>query len=160
MDFKKRHKLPIFHSNLVTYLNSFQVQIQIIIYEKAEYNVIFSFWTGMEEASCEKAAFVSTYQENTDAFAVIQGPAARIRPTHLPEDYFSCEFMLITPDFPPSQRCSITQCRFVCNQCGWPCPVFLSLSRLWRPGEEPVGMQTILNVTLVLTRRMKNYLLA
>uniref|UniRef100_A0A4W6EU68 Ectonucleotide pyrophosphatase/phosphodiesterase 1 n=1 Tax=Lates calcarifer TaxID=8187 RepID=A0A4W6EU68_LATCA len=55
-------------------------------------NLIIISDHGMEEASCEKAAFVSTYQENTDAFAVIQGPAARIRPTHLPEDYFSFDF--------------------------------------------------------------------
>ncbi|XP_069370524.1 ectonucleotide pyrophosphatase/phosphodiesterase family member 1 [Paralichthys olivaceus] len=47
---------------------------------------------GMEEASCEKAAFVSTYQENTDSFRVIQGPAARIRPTRLPDDYFSFDY--------------------------------------------------------------------
>ncbi|XP_039981512.1 ectonucleotide pyrophosphatase/phosphodiesterase family member 1 [Xiphias gladius] len=47
---------------------------------------------GMEEASCEKAAYVSTYQENTDSFTVIQGPAARIRPTRLPEDYFSFDY--------------------------------------------------------------------
>lgn len=53
----------------------------------------FPFQTGMEEASCEKAALVSTYQENTDGFNVIQGPAARIRPARLPEDYFSCEFL-------------------------------------------------------------------
>ncbi|KAF0023677.1 hypothetical protein F2P81_024307 [Scophthalmus maximus] len=47
---------------------------------------------GMEEASCEKAALVSTYQENTDGFNVIQGPAARIRPARLPEDYFSFDY--------------------------------------------------------------------
>lgn len=38
------------------------------------------------------------------------------------------------------------------------CPCVSFLSRLWRPGEEPVGMRSIPNVTLVLTRRMKNYL--
>uniref|UniRef100_A0A3B4YV96 Ectonucleotide pyrophosphatase/phosphodiesterase 1 n=1 Tax=Seriola lalandi dorsalis TaxID=1841481 RepID=A0A3B4YV96_SERLL len=47
---------------------------------------------GMEEASCEKAAYVDTYQEKTDAFTVIQGPAARIRPARLPEDYFSFDY--------------------------------------------------------------------
>lgn len=45
----------------------------------------------MEEASCKKAAFVSSYQDNIDDFTVIQGPAARIRPKNLPEDFFSCE---------------------------------------------------------------------
>ncbi|KAL6095822.1 enpp1 [Pungitius sinensis] len=47
---------------------------------------------GMEEASCEKAAFVSTYLTKTEDFAVIQGPAARIRPSRLPQDYFSFDF--------------------------------------------------------------------
>nr|XP_040016786.1 ectonucleotide pyrophosphatase/phosphodiesterase family member 1 [Gasterosteus aculeatus aculeatus] len=47
---------------------------------------------GMEEASCEKAAYVSTYLTNTDDFSVIQGAAARIRPRRLPQDYFSFDF--------------------------------------------------------------------
>ncbi|KAK2856098.1 hypothetical protein Q5P01_004833 [Channa striata] len=47
---------------------------------------------GMEEATCEKADYVSTYQFNTDKFNVIQGPAARIRPKNLPDDYFSFDY--------------------------------------------------------------------
>ncbi|CAB1342704.1 unnamed protein product, partial [Coregonus sp. 'balchen'] len=47
---------------------------------------------GMEEASCKKAAFVSLYQDNIDDFTVIQGPAARIRPKNLPEDFFSFDY--------------------------------------------------------------------
>ncbi|TNM94798.1 hypothetical protein fugu_017557 [Takifugu bimaculatus] len=47
---------------------------------------------GMEEASCERAVFVSNYLENTDDFNLIQGPAARIRPTRLPENYFSFNY--------------------------------------------------------------------
>eukprot|EP00064_Thunnus_orientalis_P009268 superscaffoldBa00001164_g9291 len=72
-------------------------------------NIIIVSDHGMEEATCEKAAYVSTYQTNTDAFDIIQGPAARIRPKRLPEDYFSCEFPSLTPNFPFSQLCSITQ---------------------------------------------------
>ncbi|KAI5094369.1 ectonucleotide pyrophosphatase/phosphodiesterase family member 1 isoform X1, partial [Silurus meridionalis] len=45
---------------------------------------------GMEEASCEKAAYVSSYQDDVDDFIVIQGPAARIRPKRIPEDFFTC----------------------------------------------------------------------
>ncbi|MEQ2269663.1 hypothetical protein XENORESO_007776 [Xenotaenia resolanae] len=48
--------------------------------------------TGMEEASCERAAYLSTYQQDTSDFTVIQGPAARIRPKRLPEDYFSFDY--------------------------------------------------------------------
>uniref|UniRef100_A0A3P9L1R5 Ectonucleotide pyrophosphatase/phosphodiesterase family member 1 n=1 Tax=Oryzias latipes TaxID=8090 RepID=A0A3P9L1R5_ORYLA len=51
----------------------------------------------MEEASCEKAAFVSNYLPHTSDFEVIQGPAARIRPKRLPEDFFSCEFLSSLP---------------------------------------------------------------
>ncbi|XP_069030126.1 ectonucleotide pyrophosphatase/phosphodiesterase family member 1 [Embiotoca jacksoni] len=47
---------------------------------------------GMEEASCERASYVSTYQAQTSEFNVIQGPAARIRPTRLPENYFSFDY--------------------------------------------------------------------
>uniref|UniRef100_A0A8C8DD49 Ectonucleotide pyrophosphatase/phosphodiesterase 1 n=1 Tax=Oryzias sinensis TaxID=183150 RepID=A0A8C8DD49_9TELE len=51
----------------------------------------------MEKASCEKAVFVSNYLPHTSDFEVIQGPAARIRPKRLPEDYFSCEFLSSLP---------------------------------------------------------------
>ncbi|XP_058249199.1 ectonucleotide pyrophosphatase/phosphodiesterase family member 1 isoform X1 [Hemibagrus wyckioides] len=47
---------------------------------------------GMEEASCGKAAYVSSYQKDTDDFIVIQGPAARVRPKHLPEDFFTFNY--------------------------------------------------------------------
>ncbi|XP_067337389.1 ectonucleotide pyrophosphatase/phosphodiesterase family member 1 isoform X2 [Channa argus] len=55
-------------------------------------NLMFVSDHGMEKASCERAAYVSTYQANTDKFNVIQGPAARIRPTRLPEDYLSFDY--------------------------------------------------------------------
>uniref|UniRef100_A0A8C7WQ93 Ectonucleotide pyrophosphatase/phosphodiesterase 1 n=1 Tax=Oryzias sinensis TaxID=183150 RepID=A0A8C7WQ93_9TELE len=56
-------------------------------------NIIIISDHGMEKASCEKAVFVSNYLPHTSDFEVIQGPAARIRPKRLPEDYFSCEFL-------------------------------------------------------------------
>eukprot|EP00066_Takifugu_rubripes_P021233 XP_011610499.1 PREDICTED: ectonucleotide pyrophosphatase/phosphodiesterase family member 1-like [Takifugu rubripes] len=55
-------------------------------------NVIVVSDHGMEEASCERGVFVSNYLENTDDFNLIQGPAARIRPTRLPENYFSFNY--------------------------------------------------------------------
>ncbi|KAM6954085.1 ectonucleotide pyrophosphatase/phosphodiesterase family member 1 [Aplochiton taeniatus] len=62
---------------------------------------------GMEEASCEKAAFVSKYHDNIQDFTIIQGPAARIRPKRLPEEFFSFDYeglvknlSCITPDQP------------------------------------------------------------
>ncbi|TSL47669.1 Ectonucleotide pyrophosphatase/phosphodiesterase family member 3 [Bagarius yarrelli] len=47
---------------------------------------------GMEVASCEKAAYVSSYQTNTEDLLVIQGAAARIRPKRLPEDFFTFQY--------------------------------------------------------------------
>nr|XP_046228591.1 ectonucleotide pyrophosphatase/phosphodiesterase family member 1 [Scatophagus argus] len=55
-------------------------------------NLIITSDHGMEEASCEKAAYVSAYLDKTDDFSVIQGPAARIRPTRLPQNYFSFDY--------------------------------------------------------------------
>ncbi|KAM9338974.1 ectonucleotide pyrophosphatase/phosphodiesterase family member 1 [Symphorus nematophorus] len=55
-------------------------------------NIIIISDHGMEEASCTKASFVSTYIDNTADFGVIQGPAARIRPTRLPDNYFSFDY--------------------------------------------------------------------
>ncbi|XP_054616938.1 ectonucleotide pyrophosphatase/phosphodiesterase family member 1 isoform X1 [Dunckerocampus dactyliophorus] len=55
-------------------------------------NIIISSDHGMEEASCERAVFVSPYLKNTDDFTVIQGPAARIRPSSLPDDFFSFDY--------------------------------------------------------------------
>ncbi|KAI4891327.1 hypothetical protein NFI96_013318 [Prochilodus magdalenae] len=47
---------------------------------------------GMEEASGEKIAYVSSFQQNTDDFIVIQGPAARVRPKRIPEDFFTFDY--------------------------------------------------------------------
>lgn len=81
----------------------------------------------MEEASCEKAAYVSTYLNKTDGFSVIQGAAARIRPSRLPEDYFSCKLLSITPDFPflPALQHHLVS---VCVK-----PVWLTLSLCFPP---------------------------
>ncbi|KAL7388221.1 hypothetical protein ABVT39_009383 [Epinephelus coioides] len=54
-------------------------------------NIIITSDHGMEEASCDKASYVSSYVDNT-GFAVIQGPAARIRPNTLPGDFFSFDY--------------------------------------------------------------------
>ncbi|KAM6991730.1 LOW QUALITY PROTEIN: ectonucleotide pyrophosphatase/phosphodiesterase family member 1 [Tautogolabrus adspersus] len=72
-------------------------------------NVMIVSDHGMEEASCVKAAYVSDFLENTDDtnFSVIQGPAGRIRPTVLPDNYFSFDYESLvknlscrTPDQP------------------------------------------------------------
>ncbi|XP_059212245.1 ectonucleotide pyrophosphatase/phosphodiesterase family member 1 [Centropristis striata] len=55
-------------------------------------NIVIISDHGMEEATCDKAAFVSNYVTKTDDFSVIQGPAARIRPKSLPENFFSFDY--------------------------------------------------------------------
>lgn len=95
----------------------------------------------MEKASCEKAAFVSNYLPHTSDFDVIQGPAARIRPKRLPEDYFSCEFLSSLP--------SVIK-KFIST----PLCLFVSfLSRLRRASEEPLGMPNIPSPTLCIDRK-------
>lgn len=88
---------------------------------------------------------MSNYVKNTDAFSVIAGPAARIRPTSLPDQFFSCETPPPPPPPPhplnPSPRVSDTDVAFACSSL---------LSRLRRPGQDPVGMRGIPIVTLVV----------
>ncbi|MBN3305911.1 ENPP3 phosphodiesterase, partial [Amia calva] len=54
-------------------------------------NLILVSDHGMEEASCKTAEYVSNYMD-VDDFTVIQGPAARIRPNNLPQDYFTFNY--------------------------------------------------------------------
>ncbi|XP_017267547.1 ectonucleotide pyrophosphatase/phosphodiesterase family member 1 [Kryptolebias marmoratus] len=55
-------------------------------------NVMIVSDHGMEEVIATQAEFVSNYQEHTSDFTIIQGPAARIRPKRLPEEYFSFDY--------------------------------------------------------------------
>lgn len=50
--------------------------------------------TGMEQGSCDKAVHLSSYPVNTSEFTLIMGPAARIRPKRVPEEFYSCESIL------------------------------------------------------------------
>ncbi|KAJ8275353.1 hypothetical protein COCON_G00099780 [Conger conger] len=47
---------------------------------------------GMEEASCLKAVYVSSLQDNVDDFSVVPGPAARVRPKKLPEGFYTFDY--------------------------------------------------------------------
>lgn len=95
------------------------VNLITTLYENLPWVNISSFLTGMEEASCEKGVYVSNYVDKTSDFTVIAGPAARIRPTALPDNYFSCKFLSAGPATSLS-ICSI--CKLRC----WHCPVPLS----------------------------------
>lgn len=102
--------------------------------------------TGMEEASCQRGVFVSEYLNNSDDFSIIQGAAVRIRPSRLPENFFSCEFSRNA-----AQRCSVA---FICDHR----PSVFLLSQLRGPGERAVGMPTIPNGSLVFLSGMKDEL--
>uniref|UniRef100_A0A452ING0 SMB domain-containing protein n=1 Tax=Gopherus agassizii TaxID=38772 RepID=A0A452ING0_9SAUR len=52
-------------------------------------NIILLSDHGMETASCSKTAYLSTYMENVQDITVIPGPAARLRPQNVPDEYFS-----------------------------------------------------------------------
>lgn len=99
---------------------------------------------GMEEASCERGVFVSDYVTNLDEFSIIQGPAARIRPSRLPEHFFSCEFTCTERRIAP------------CGIYLWPPASCFSLfSQLRGPGEQPVGMPTIPKGNVVFLRAFR-----
>ncbi|XP_051951428.1 ectonucleotide pyrophosphatase/phosphodiesterase family member 1-like [Xyrauchen texanus] len=55
-------------------------------------NLILLSDHGMEEASCEKAAYVSRYLKNINDITVIQGPAGRVRPRRLPDEFFTFDY--------------------------------------------------------------------
>ncbi|XP_051510695.1 ectonucleotide pyrophosphatase/phosphodiesterase family member 1-like [Myxocyprinus asiaticus] len=55
-------------------------------------NLILLSDHGMEEASCEKIAYVSRYLENIDDITVFQGPAARVQPRRLPDEFYSFDY--------------------------------------------------------------------
>lgn len=46
--------------------------------------------TGMEVGSCRKTAYLNSYLDSVQDFIVVPGPAARLRPNNVPDEYFSC----------------------------------------------------------------------
>lgn len=50
---------------------------------------VFPF-SGMEVGSCRKTAYLNNYLDNVQDFIVVPGPAARLRPNNVPDEYFSC----------------------------------------------------------------------
>uniref|UniRef100_A0A8D0B759 Ectonucleotide pyrophosphatase/phosphodiesterase 1 n=1 Tax=Salvator merianae TaxID=96440 RepID=A0A8D0B759_SALMN len=55
-------------------------------------NIILLSDHGMEAASCQKAAYLSTYLDNANDVFVVPGPAARLRPQNVPDEYFSFDY--------------------------------------------------------------------
>ncbi|XP_075059188.1 ectonucleotide pyrophosphatase/phosphodiesterase family member 1 [Mixophyes fleayi] len=47
---------------------------------------------GMEESRCENIAYLTSYVNSSEDYTVIAGPAARLRPTRVPDEYFSFDY--------------------------------------------------------------------
>ncbi|XP_066470756.1 ectonucleotide pyrophosphatase/phosphodiesterase family member 1 isoform X2 [Tiliqua scincoides] len=55
-------------------------------------NIILLSDHGMEAASCSKGAYLSAYLDNVQDLFVVPGPAARLRPQNVPDEYFSFDY--------------------------------------------------------------------
>ncbi|XP_019393602.1 PREDICTED: ectonucleotide pyrophosphatase/phosphodiesterase family member 1 [Crocodylus porosus] len=55
-------------------------------------NIILVSDHGMEVASCRKTAYLSTYLDNVNDFMIVAGPAARLRPINVPDEYLSFDY--------------------------------------------------------------------
>uniref|UniRef100_A0A8D0BG77 Ectonucleotide pyrophosphatase/phosphodiesterase 1 n=1 Tax=Salvator merianae TaxID=96440 RepID=A0A8D0BG77_SALMN len=62
-------------------------------------NIILLSDHGMEAASCQKAAYLSTYLDNANDVFVVPGPAARLRPQNclLPDQHFKAYMKHLLP---------------------------------------------------------------
>ncbi|XP_069462785.1 ectonucleotide pyrophosphatase/phosphodiesterase family member 1 [Ambystoma mexicanum] len=47
---------------------------------------------GMEQGSCRKTAYLSSYLDNVSKITLVPGPAARLRPNNIPAEYFSFDY--------------------------------------------------------------------
>ncbi|MEE6475676.1 hypothetical protein FKM82_010835 [Ascaphus truei] len=48
---------------------------------------------GMEEANCKNAEYLTSYLNPSEDYIVISGPAARLRPSKVPDEYFSFDYV-------------------------------------------------------------------
>lgn len=51
------------------------------------------FLLGMEQGSCKKYVYLSKYLGDIKNVKVIYGPAARLRPSDVPDKYYSCKYI-------------------------------------------------------------------
>lgn len=53
------------------------------------------FLLGMEQASCKKYAHLDKYLGDVKDIKLVYGPAARLRPSDVPDKYYSCKYISI-----------------------------------------------------------------
>lgn len=51
------------------------------------------FHLGMEQGSCKKYVYLNKYLGDVKNIKVVYGPAARLRPTDVPDKYYSCKYV-------------------------------------------------------------------
>lgn len=47
----------------------------------------------MEQGSCKKYIYLNKYLGDVKNVKVVYGPAARLRPSDVPDKYYSCEYL-------------------------------------------------------------------
>ncbi|CAI5770115.1 pyrophosphatase phosphodiesterase family member 1 [Podarcis lilfordi] len=55
-------------------------------------NIILLSDHGMEAASCSKSTYLNTYLDSVQDLFVVPGPAARLRPQKVPDEYYSFDY--------------------------------------------------------------------
>nr|XP_060609361.1 ectonucleotide pyrophosphatase/phosphodiesterase family member 1 [Anolis sagrei ordinatus] len=55
-------------------------------------NILLLADHGMEAASCSKAAYLNTYMDDVQDLFVVPGPAARLRPQKVPDEYYTFDY--------------------------------------------------------------------
>ncbi|XP_068024023.1 ectonucleotide pyrophosphatase/phosphodiesterase family member 1 [Melanerpes formicivorus] len=55
-------------------------------------NIILISDHGMEAGSCRRTAYLESYLDDVEDFIVVPGPAARLRPNNVPDEYFSFNY--------------------------------------------------------------------
>ncbi|NXX43619.1 ENPP1 phosphodiesterase, partial [Tricholaema leucomelas] len=55
-------------------------------------NILFISDHGMEAGSCRRTAYLESYLPDVQEFTVVPGPAARLRPNNVPDEYFSFDY--------------------------------------------------------------------
>ncbi|XP_068087676.1 ectonucleotide pyrophosphatase/phosphodiesterase family member 1 [Hyperolius riggenbachi] len=55
-------------------------------------NLILLSDHGMEESRCENIEYLTSYMNTSEDYIVVYGPAARLRPTRVPDEYFTFDY--------------------------------------------------------------------
>ena len=55
----------------------------------------YFFLLGMEQGSCKKYVYLNKYLGDIKDVKVVYGPAARLRPSDVPDKYYSCKYISV-----------------------------------------------------------------